>query len=55
MNKDFYFNESHKKSQGSNQAFSPQDAFNEMLNFRNQINEWEQARLKSINKGDINV
>jgi len=48
MNKDFYFNESHKKSQGSNQAFSPQDAFNEMLNFRNQINEWEEARMRKV-------
>jgi glycosyltransferase involved in cell wall biosynthesis len=45
MEKDFYFNESHKQSQSSNKTFSKYDALNEMLKFRNQINEWEQARL----------
>lgn len=51
MNKDFYFNESHKQSQNSNTSFSPQDALTEMLNFRNQINEWEQARIDLIKQG----
>ena len=46
MNKEFYFNESHTKQQASNASFSPQDAMNEMINFRNQINQWEEARIK---------
>ena len=49
--KDFYFNESHLKSQHSNFPFSPDDALKEMLNFRTQINEWEQARLNTMNQG----
>ena len=48
MNKEFYFNESHVKTQKSNSPFSPEDALKEMLNFRNQINSWEEARLKKI-------
>jgi glycosyltransferase involved in cell wall biosynthesis len=50
MGKDFYFNESHVKSQGSNVPFSPKDALEEMINFRNQINQWEEARLNIIKK-----
>ena len=49
MDKSFYFNESHTKGHGTNQVFTPNDAFNELLNFRNQINEWEKARLNMIN------
>ena len=48
MSKDFYFNESHVKANGSNSPFSPQNALEEMVNFRNQINQWEQARLNLI-------
>lgn len=48
MTKDFYYNESHIKSQGSNVPFSPQAALEEMTNFRNQINQWEQARLNMM-------
>lgn len=48
MSKDFYYNESHIKSQGSNVPFSPQAALEEMTNFRNQINQWEQARLNMM-------
>ena len=51
MNKDFYFNESHIKSSGSNTAFSVEDAMKEMKNFRSQINQWEEARLKMIQNG----
>ena len=47
-NKEFYFNESHNKSQKSSLPFSPQDALKEMLNFRNQMNSWEEARLRKI-------
>ena len=50
-NKDFYFNESHVKSQGSNSTFSPENALQEMIGFRNQINQWEQARLNLIRNG----
>lgn len=50
VSKDFYFNESHLKSQNSNNPFSPQDAMNEMINFRNQINQWENARHDKIRK-----
>lgn len=48
MSKDFYFNEAHVKSQGSNSPFSPQNALEEMINYRNQINQWEDARLKMM-------
>lgn len=48
MSKDFYFNEAHVKAHGSNAPFSPQNALEEMVNFRNQINQWEQARLDLI-------
>ena len=45
MDKDFYFNESHLRSQKSNVPFSQEDAVKEMFNFREQLNEWEKARL----------
>ena len=44
INKDFYFNESHKQSLQSLQPFSFEEACKEMVQFRNQINEWEKAR-----------
>ena len=50
MSKDFYFNEAHVKAQGSNVPFSPNDALQEMTNFRNQINQWEEARVKHLQK-----
>ena len=50
MSKDFYFNESHVKSQGSNVPFSPENTLGEMINFRNQINQWEEARLNIMRK-----
>lgn len=45
MNKDFYFNESHIQSYTGNEIFSFEQACKEMTHFRNQINEWENARL----------
>ena len=50
-NKDFYFNESHNKSINSLQPFSFEDACKEMIQFRNQINEWERARAKLAHQG----
>tara|TARA_Y100000310_G_scaffold335044_1_gene416135 strand:+ start:425 stop:2068 length:1644 start_codon:yes stop_codon:yes gene_type:complete len=50
-NKDFYFNESHIQSINSNQPFSFEDACNEMIKFREQINNWEKARLNIIPQG----
>jgi|TARA_R110000824_G_scaffold126068_1_gene285428 glycosyltransferase involved in cell wall biosynthesis len=47
LNKDFYFNESHKQSFSSNVPFSFEDACKEMANFRGQINKWETARANS--------
>lgn len=44
LSKDFYFNESHNKSHGSMQPFSIDQALEEMINFRNQLNDWELAR-----------
>jgi glycosyltransferase involved in cell wall biosynthesis len=46
MDKQFYFNESHKKTQNSNSPFSLEDAYNEMINFRKQLNNWEHARVQ---------
>lgn len=54
LNKDFYFNESHKQSQTGNTPFSIDDAYNELKFFREQINEWEKARyekISSMNRG----
>lgn len=51
MDSDFYFNESHTKSQKTNQEFSRNDALKDMYNFRMQINEWEQARINLIEMG----
>ena len=48
MNKDFYFNESHKKTQQTNSPFSLEDAYNEMINFRRQLNNWENIRVQKI-------
>lgn len=48
LNKDFYFNESHKQSQTSNAAFSIDDAYKELKFFRDQINEWEKARYEKM-------
>jgi len=50
MSKDFYFNEAHVKAQGSNVPFSPNEALEEMTNFRKQINQWEEARVKHLQK-----
>ena len=52
INKDFYFNESHKQSMNANQPFSFEDACNEMITFREQINNWEKARLSIIPQGN---
>lgn len=46
MDKGFYFNESHIKNQNSNSPFSLQQACEEMINFRNQINDWERIRMQ---------
>ena len=46
--KNCYFNESHIQSYTANTPFSLEDACNEMTNFRNQINQWEQARGQMI-------
>ena len=48
MQKDFYFNESHVQAQQGNQAFSIDDAAKELAFFRQQINEWEQARYEKM-------
>lgn len=48
LEKDFYFNESHIQAQQGNQAFSIDDAIKELAFFRDQINEWEQARYEKI-------
>ena len=44
LSKDFYFNESHNKSHGSMQPFSIDQALEEMIKFRKQLNDWEIAR-----------
>lgn len=48
MDQDFYFNESHQKSYKSNTSFSFEQACEEMYKFRQQINQWEEARLKKF-------
>ncbi len=48
MDKGFYFNESHIKNQSSNSPFSLDQACEEMANFRNQLNNWEQVRMQKI-------
>lgn len=48
MDKGFYFNESHLKGQNSNSPFSLEQACEEMVNFRNQLNNWEQIRMQKI-------
>ena len=47
LSKDFYFNESHNKNYGSMQPFSIDQALEEMINFRTQLNDWELARHRS--------
>ena len=47
-NEDYYFNESHVQSQGQFLPFDINAAHQEMTNFRNQHNSWEQARLQTI-------
>ncbi len=51
IDKDFYFNESHKQSMQGNQPFSFDQACEELVQFRNQINHWEKARLEIIPQG----
>ena len=51
VNKDFYFNESHQQSFNSNIPFSFEEACEEMSNFRNQLNEWEQGRINAAQQG----
>ena len=41
-------NESHLQAQQGNQAFSIDDAIQELAFFREQINEWEQARYEKV-------
>tara|TARA_R110001583_G_scaffold153203_1_gene304987 strand:- start:175 stop:1815 length:1641 start_codon:yes stop_codon:yes gene_type:complete len=51
VNKDFYFNESHKQSLQSNRPFSFEEACGEMATFREQMNNWEKARLNIKPRG----
>lgn len=51
INKEFYFNESHVKSVSSNAPFSVEEACREMLNFRNQLNQWEEQRYQLAQQG----
>lgn len=44
----FYFNESHVQSYSQYKPFSIDEAIKELLNYRNQINKWEQARYKKV-------
>ena len=46
MDKQFYFNESHKKTNTSNAPFCLEDAYKEMINFRKQLNNWEHSRVQ---------
>jgi glycosyltransferase involved in cell wall biosynthesis len=43
-----YFNESHIQSYNKFKAFSIEEAGKELLNFRNQLNSWEQARYQKV-------
>lgn len=47
-NEDYYFNESHIQSQGQFVPFDINAALQEVTNFRNQHNSWEQARMQAI-------
>ena len=49
---DFYFNESHLPSMDKYQPFSFEQACQEMTNFRNQINDWENIRSQ-VNAGRL--
>ena len=51
VNKDFYFNESHNQSLQSNKPFSFEEACSEMATFREQMNNWEKARLNIRPRG----
>ena len=51
IDKDFYFNESHIQSMQGSQPFSWDDAVNELSKFRDQINQWEQARINIRPRG----
>ena len=53
MDKQFYFNESHVKSQNGNTVFSLDQACEEMYNFRNQLNTWEHARINKIQQENL--
>ena len=44
----FYFNESHIQSYNSYKPFSLEEAAKELLNYRNQINNWEHARQQRV-------
>jgi glycosyltransferase involved in cell wall biosynthesis len=44
----FYFNESHIQSYSQYKPFSIDEAVKECLSYRNQINQWEQARYKRV-------
>ena len=47
-NEDFYFNESHIQSYDQFLPFSFEKACEEMAAFRNQLNQWEMARVQAI-------
>lgn len=44
----FYFNEAHVQSYNRYKPFSFDEAYKELLNYRNQINKWEQARYQKV-------
>lgn len=48
VDKDFYFNESHVQSMNGLRRYTIEQACEEMGNFRNQLNQWEEARLQII-------
>ena len=50
-NADFYFNESHIQSYDQYQPFNIEVACKEMVNFRNQLNIWENARREAVQGG----
>ena len=52
-NSEFYFNENHIQSQTQYQPFGIEKACQEMTNFRNQLNIWEQVRAKMIQQGGL--
>ena len=51
---DFYFNESHVQSYNKYVPFSLQEAYNECVNYRTQLNTWEQARQQRMNQNASN-